>query len=306
MTWALGASLIGIALLLFVLLVLYRMSQQAQSRRRLAFDLSGKSNAGLASEDPATGFLRRWLVAAGFRSPAAPMSFILATVLGLFVGVSLAVPFLFTSLQQVMEESVTAVPGGVGEVFLPAVWIAPWFALVLPTLVPWLIVRQARRRRMAAVDRDLPLVLELLSTLSEAGLGFDAALSRVLETRLAERSFGRELRTFQADVLAGRTRIESLKRLAARLVQPSVSVLVSALVQADQLGMGISRVLRQQAEDVRQRRKERALSFANSLAVKRVVPMVICFLPGLFVWTLGPAFVQLFKMVDAFVQVRQF
>ena len=78
------------------------------------------------------------------------------------------------------------------------------------------------------------------------------------------------------------------------------------MVQAEQLGMGIARVLRQQAEDVRNRRRERAIAFANSLPVKRVIPLVICFLPGLFVWTLGPAFVQLFKIADSFIQVQNF
>jgi tight adherence protein C len=67
------------------------------------------------------------------------------------------------------------------------------------------------------------------------------------------------------------------------------------LVQAEQLGKGIARCLRQQADDLRSRRRERALAFANALPVKRLFPLVICFLPGLFVWTLGPAFVQLFK-----------
>ncbi len=70
--------------------------------------------------------------------------------------------------------------------------------------------------------------------------------------------------------------------------------------------MGIARVLRQQADDVRSRRRERAIAFANALPTKRVIPLVACFLPGLFVWTLGPAFVQLFKMAETFIQVRNF
>ena len=68
------------------------------------------------------------------------------------------------------------------------------------------------------------------------------------------------------------------------------------------MGMGIARVLRNQADDVRARRRERAIAFANALPVKRLFPLVICFLPGLFVWTLGPAFVQLFKMTETFTR----
>jgi tight adherence protein C len=81
-----------------------------------------------------------------------------------------------------------------------------------------------------------------------------------------------------------------------------MSIVVSALVQAEQMGMGIAKVLRNQADDIRARRRERAIAFANALPVKRLFPLVICFLPGLFVWTLGPAFVQLFKMAEAFTR----
>ncbi|MCA9225901.1 MAG: type II secretion system F family protein, partial [Planctomycetales bacterium] len=160
--------------------------------------------------------------------------------------------------------------------------------------------------RVELVEQDLPLALELLSTLSEAGLGFDAALTRILKTRLSGRPLATEFQMFQADLLAGRARVESLRRLSTRIDLPSVSVFVSALVQAEQLGMGIARVLRQQADDVRARRRERAIAFANALPTKRVIPLVVCFLPGLFVWTLGPAFVQLFKMAETFIQVRNF
>ena len=183
-------------------------------------------------------------------------------------------------------------------------WVGPWLLMLMIGLAPWLYVRRARRERVHLVEQDLPLALELLSTLSEAGLGFDAALTRILKTRLGGRPLADEFRLFQADLLAGRPRTESLRRLSYRLDISSISIFVSALVQAEQLGMGIARVLRQQADDVRSRRRERAFAFANSLAVKRVIPLVVCFLPGLFVWTLGPAFVQLFKMAETFMQAR--
>jgi tight adherence protein C len=176
--------------------------------------------------------------------------------------------------------------------------------MIMLSCVPWLIVRKSRRERVELVEQDLPLALELLSTLSEAGLGFDAALARILKTRLAGRPLAEEFRNFQSDLLAGRPRTESLRRFSSRLDVPSISVFTSAMVQAEQLGMGIARVLRLQADDVRARRRERAIAFANALPTKRVIPLVVCFLPGLFVWTLGPAFVQLFKMAEAFIQVR--
>ena len=116
----------------------------------------------------------------------------------------------------------------------------------------------------------------------------------------------REFRTYQSDLLAGRTRVESFRRLARRLDVSSVTILVSALVQAEQLGTGIAQALRRQADDLRDRRRERANAFALALPVKRMFPLVICFMPGIFVWTLGPFFVQLFKMADTFLKVRSF
>lgn len=250
------------------------------------------------------GFLRRWLFLAGYRDPRASTWFIAWSVLAFSIALAIAAAFYFTGLYQLMIRSAQAVPGGVGEVFLPAVFLAPWLILIAVSAIPLLIVRRARRRRVEMVEQDLPLALDLLATLSEAGLGFDAALARIYETRLAERPLANELRSFQSDQLSGRPRVQCLRRLSSRLSVPAVSIFVSALVQAEQLGMGIAGILRRQADDLRDRRRERALAFAMSLAVKRVVPMVICFLPGLFVWTLGPFFVQLFQLVDSFTQVR--
>ena len=201
-----------------------------------------------------------------------------------------------------MEETVVLIPGGVGETFLPVVWVAPWIISIGLLCVPLLMVRAARRERVSTIEQDLPLAMELMATLSEAGLGFDSALIRILKTRLAGRPLAKELKVYQADLLAGRPRIESLRRLSGRIRLGSISILVSALVQAEQMGMGISKVLRMQADDIRARRRERAIAFANSLPVKRLFPLVICFLPGLFVWTLGPAFVQLFKLTETFTR----
>lgn len=248
------------------------------------------------------GWLSQWLYVAGYRHPYAATTFIMTTALCALVGFGAAVLFWISGAQSFMQQTVVLVPGGVGETFLPVVWVAPWLIAIMIVCIPWLIVRKARRERVLIIEQDLPLALELLSTLSEAGLGFEAAVTRILRTRLGGRPLASELKMYQADLLAGRPRVECLRRLSSRIRIGSVSILVSALVQAEQLGMGIARVLRQQADDVRARRRERAIAFANALPVKRLFPLVICFLPGLFVWTLGPAFVQLFKMAETFTR----
>ncbi|MEZ6090011.1 MAG: type II secretion system F family protein [Pirellulaceae bacterium] len=282
----------------YLIRVLLRREQTlARWERSMDMDVA----RALDSSSP-RGWLSGWLYLAGYRSPLAAGGFFAATLLCTIVGIGSATLFAFSGLQQVMERTVVLVPGGVGETFLPVVWVAPWIIAILLICLPLTVVRSARRKRVAMIEQDLPLAMELMATLSEAGLSFDSALLRILKTRLAGRPLANELTFYQSDLLAGRPRIESLRRLSGRIRISSVSILVSALVQAEQMGMGISRVLRQQADDIRARRRERAIAFANSLPVKRLFPLVICFLPGLFVWTLGPAFVQLFKLTETFTR----
>ena len=226
----------------------------------------------------------------------------------LAIGVGLATAFAArgAGVTDEMSRNISHLPPVVGDLLSPIAYMAPWTVFLILTLLPWLVVRRARRQRVEQVEQDLPISLELLATLSEAGLGFDAALARVLDSLMEDRPLGREFRTYQSDLLAGRTRVESFRRLARRLDVSSVTILVSALVQAEQLGSGIAQALRRQADDLRDRRRERANAFAMALPVKRMFPLVVCFMPGLFVWTLGPFFVQLFKMADTFLKVRSF
>ncbi|TWT73331.1 type II secretion system F family protein [Allorhodopirellula solitaria] len=256
-------------------------------------------NVALDSSSP-RGWLSGWLFLAGYRSVSAPWVFVGAMTACTLFGLGAATLFVLSGLQGAMERTVVLVPGGVGDTFLPVVWVAPWIMAILLICIPVTTVRSARRKRVALIEQDLPLAMELMATLSEAGLSFDSALLRVLRTRLAGRPLANELNLYHADLLAGRPRIQSLRRLSGRVRIGSISILVSALVQAEQMGMGIAKVLRTQADDIRARRRERAIAFANALPVKRLFPLVICFLPGLFVWTLGPAFVQLFKLTETF------
>ncbi|WP_231742415.1 type II secretion system F family protein [Stieleria varia] len=273
----------------------------ARERTLSRWHSDGDVSAALDSSSP-RGWLSAWLFLAGYRSASAPWMFIAAMMGCTVVGFGAAALFLLSGLQGVMERTVVLVPGGVGETFLPVVWVAPWIIGILLVCLPITTVRSARRRRVAMIEQDLPLAMELMATLSEAGLSFDSALLRILKTRLAGRPLASELNLYHADLLAGRPRIQSLRRLSGRIRIGSISILVSALVQAEQMGMGIAKVLRSQADDIRARRRERAIAFANSLPVKRLFPLVICFLPGLFVWTLGPAFVQLFKLTETFTR----
>lgn len=300
---ALFAVLFVAAIIVGAVLLIRHLWMRSKVQQR--WDDLSQSAVEVDDTDPdQQWWLARWLYLAGYRQAGAATLFMVVTAVLTLLGLALAVGIKYSGLQEMMERSMVLIPGGVGETFLPVVWVAPWLALIFLALIPLLAVRSARRKRVQLIEQDLPLALELLSTLSEAGLGFDAGLSRILKTRLAGRPLAQEFRRFQSDLLAGRTRTQALRRFSSRMDIASVSVFTSAMVQADQLGMGIARVLRLQADDVRSRRRERSIAFANSLATKRVIPLVVCFLPGLFVWTLGPAFIQLFKMAETFLQGR--
>jgi tight adherence protein C len=251
------------------------------------------------------GWLRRWLFLAGYRQPIAPAAFATAMLIAFGVGIATALAILGSGLTKELFATIARFPPPLGDLVLPIVYLAPWTVLLILVLLPWMLVRRSRRQRVERVEQDLPISLELLATLSEAGLGFDAALSRVLDSVIEDRPLAREFRTYQSDLLAGRTRVESLRRLSRRLDVSSVTILVSALVQAEQLGSGIAQALRRQADDLRDRRRERANAFAMALSVKRMFPLVICFMPGIFVWTVGPALTRLFQVADTFMRIRK-
>jgi len=249
------------------------------------------------SEEP--GSLGRWLALAGYRSPQAPAIFVGTTVGMAIVGTIALLLVQRSGVMTLVARGVEAIPGDVGEIFMPAVVGGPWIILLILLCTPWLMVRSSRRQIVNEVEQDLPLVLELLATLSEAGLGFDAAIERVVSAQPVERPLTTELRGFQRETLSGRPRVEALRRMSRRLEVPSLTIFISAVVQAEQIGSGISDVFRRQAEDSRDRRRDRALNLAQSLPVKLLFPLVICFLPAIFVITLGPVFLQFFKLAES-------
>ena len=119
---------------------------------------------------------------------------------------------------------------------------------------------------------------------------FDAALARVLTSIGSDRPLGRELTAFQAEVMGGAQRSRCFRRLARRVEVAQVSSFTSALIRAHEVGIGLAATLRRQADDLRSELRERALARAQSLPAQLVFPLVICFLPGIFVMSLGPAF----------------
>jgi tight adherence protein C len=142
-------------------------------------------------------------------------------------------------------------------------------------------------RRQNEVLRSLPDALDLMVICVEAGLGFDAAMGKVYEKWDNEvaNSFGRIVQEIQL----GRSRREALRDMAERLDVPDFSNFASAIIQADQLGVSIGKILRIQADQMRIKRRQRAQEKAHQAPVKMMIPMTFFIFPSIWIVLLGPS-----------------
>lgn len=157
----------------------------------------------------------------------------------------------------------------------------------------WLKAKAKQRQK--EIQHTLPDVLDLLTVSVEAGLGFDAALLKVVEKQkgvLAEEF----LRVLQ-EIKMGRPRRDALRDLARRN-KPAEDLgnVVASLVQADQLGISIGGVLRNQAIQIRQKQRQRAEEKAQKAPVKMMIPLVFFVFPSIFIIVLGPAVIQIMEI----------
>ena len=142
------------------------------------------------------------------------------------------------------------------------------------------------RARSWAMILQLPDALDLLTISVEAGLGFDAALAKVVEKM--EGPLVDEFRQALAEVRMGRTRRDALRDVATRADAQPVSNFIGAIVQAEQLGVPIAKVLQIQSNQLRIERRQRAEEAAAKAPVKMLFPMVGCIFPTIFIVILGP------------------
>jgi tight adherence protein C len=148
--------------------------------------------------------------------------------------------------------------------------------------------RRIRARGMSMI-LQLPDALDLLTISVEAGLGFDAALAKVVEKM--EGPLVQEFRQALAEVRMGRSRRDALRDIVARADARPVSNFIGAIVQAEQLGVPIAKVLQIQSQQLRIERRQRAEEAAAKAPVKMLFPMVGCIFPTIFIVILGPAII---------------
>jgi len=174
---------------------------------------------------------------------------------------------------------------------------APLFAAlmgVLGFMGPGFVLGAKVRARQAAVAAELPDALDLLSVSVEAGLGFDGAVQK-----LTEHMHGPLIEEFElalGEMRIGEGRQEALKKMAERSASPEMASFVRAIIQADQLGISLGRILRIQAGDTRLKRQLLAEEKAMKAPIKMLFPTVAFIFPAMFIVILGPAFLNLSKI----------
>ena len=159
--------------------------------------------------------------------------------------------------------------------------------------LPHIMLTTRVTRRQKEIRKALPDALDLLTICVEAGLGFDAAMSKVAEKWETELSlaFARVIR----EVQLGKVRREALKDMADRLGIAEMTSFVAAIIQSEQLGVSMARVLRIQADQMRVKRRQRAEEEAHKAPIKMIIPMALLIFPTIMIIILTPAAIQIME-----------
>jgi tight adherence protein C len=165
--------------------------------------------------------------------------------------------------------------------------------LIFGYIIPEYWLGKRISKRSLDMVLQLPDALDLLIISVEAGLGFDAALAKVVEKM--DGPLVDEFRQALAEVRMGRTRRDALRDVAKRADARPISNFIGAIVQAEQLGVPIARVLQVQSQQLRIERRQRAEEAAAKAPIKMLFPMVGCIFPTIFIVILGPAVITVVK-----------
>jgi tight adherence protein C len=175
----------------------------------------------------------------------------------------------------------------------PMNYLAPLLGGILGYLLPTSTISRRIRRRKKEILLALPSALDLLTISVEAGLGFDAALTRV--TDKYRNALTAEFNQVLNEIRLGRPRLEALDDMGRRNKVEELNNFLQAIIQSEQLGVGIANVLRIQSEEIRRRRRQRAEEQGQKAPIKMLIPMIGCIFPTLFIVLLGPAVITVTK-----------
>lgn len=164
-------------------------------------------------------------------------------------------------------------------------------------LLPNLVLNAKIRDRQKSIMKTMPDVMDLLTVSVEAGLGFDAALSKVVEKMPG--TLSEEFQVLLSEIKIGKSRKDAMYQMADRIGVQDFRSFISAVIQADQLGVSLGRVLRIQSEQIRLNRRQRIQEKAMKAPIKMLIPMVVFIFPAIFIVLLGPTAINLMRMFAA-------
>lgn len=178
------------------------------------------------------------------------------------------------------------------ELLISLVYIG-LISITIQFLLTILLKRNVTSRQIEIMN-NIPDALDLITVSVEAGLSFDGAMDRVI--RQMPSALSTELAIALKEMRMGKTRREGLRALSERCDVDDLTTLVGALIQADELGVSIGKVLRIQSKQMREKRRQRAREKAMKAPIKLLFPLMFFIFPTIFVILLGPAIIQMIKV----------
>lgn len=171
-----------------------------------------------------------------------------------------------------------------------------WLSVAVGALLPFSMLNSRIQKRQKSIGKQLPEVLDLLSVSVQAGLSFDGALRKI-----TDRSVGpliEEFKRMQQDVRMGAPKARAMQAMAKRCDVDDLYLFVTAVNQAERLGTSMGKTLVNQADNMRERRRQKAKAEALKAPIKMVFPLVIFIFPAIFVVTLLPAVLSIVHEVS--------
>ena len=221
--------------------------------------------------------LKAKLASAGLRRESAPVVFLSTKTLGALICGSAAFVYALQADKEYSEILYFVIGGLGGGFMLPNLWLG-----------------QAIKRRVEAIRNGMADSLDLMVVAVESGLGLDATLLRVAdEMGHVHPALAEELQIATVETQMGVKRADSLTKMADRTAVPEMRALVAVITQAEKLGTSVAKALRNQAESLRTKRRQRAEERAQKTAVKLLIPLILFIFPAIFVVLAGPAAIHL-------------
>lgn len=255
-------------------------SEQSMAHPSLAFrEIMRRLGNVLPTSPKDSGLLQRRLLNAGFRNPNA-----VRVMYGVKTSLAVALPLvviIFTLGFSIGDEN--------------------WLAYVLGAaaigyLAPNEFLRHAAKKRQKAIKKGMANALDLLVVCVESGLGLDQAIMQVSkELQTAHPEIAEEFAIVNLEMRAGKRRVDALRDLGQRTGVDEVKKLVAVLVQADRFGTSIAGSLKSHSDYMRVQARQEAETKAAKMGVKLVFPIFFFILPSLFVVTVGPIIVRIFR-----------